>query len=286
MCEPDKRAAYMRFFALFLFLDRDPPIQRIIDYGVVPQFVEALRGDDHSLQYEVARALNGIVRGTPNQAKVAMDLGAIPHMVRLLRSPNDLVKGQSAAWLGNVANMDPGFRDLLLRNQALPALLAPSSPAPTPDTTRLLAFAVCTLCGGLPRPDLALIRPALPDLARHAASPHEVVVRAACRALSCLLAGGGPTDHRRAAIEAGACRGLVELLRNPSPQVHSYVHCRWASVPLAHCAVDTLCTSPTLLLPRLLLSPCAALPSAPFRSFSRAGRSRCRPFSTTTHFPR
>jgi Armadillo/beta-catenin-like repeat len=226
MDDPAVRVWGTNCFVVLLSLDNDPPVQRAIDFGVVAHLVESLRRDDPELQCEAAQALTCIAQGSSDQAKVAIDEGVIPIFVRLLQTPDDDVKARASEWLDVVARKDPIFRDLILRNGAIPALVLQLGQSLAPDTTRRFALTVSGLCRGNPLPDFALVRPALGTLARLIFSSDEVVLGLVCWTLHELADGSG--ERIEAIVEVGVCRRLVELMGHPDPDVQRYV--RWTGV--------------------------------------------------------
>ncbi|CAI9109258.1 OLC1v1009045C1 [Oldenlandia corymbosa var. corymbosa] len=176
-------------FRKLLSIERDPPVDEVIESGVVPWLVKFLTRDDHpELQFQAASALTNIASGTTDQTRALIDYGAVPIFVKLLiSSPVDNVR-ELAVWaLGNVAEDCSRFRDFVKGNS---------------------------------EPDFGQIKPVLPVLARLIHSDDEEVSTDACRALSYLSAGSN--DKIQAVIDAGVCPRLVELLlqqQHPSSSV-------------------------------------------------------------------
>ncbi|KAG7393377.1 Importin alpha subunit (Karyopherin alpha subunit) (Serine-rich RNA polymerase I suppressor protein) [Phytophthora pseudosyringae] len=210
--DPMEQANAVSQLRRLLSLETNPPIQEVINLGVVPLLVEFLKQHDRpEMQFEAAWALTNIASGTTEHTEEVIRCGAVELLCALLFSPNEDVCEQAVWALGNISGDSPQCRDLVLNAGAMMPLLAVLRRSSGKLTIlRNATWTLSNFCRGKPRPEFAFVSPALQLLPHLIHSPDEEVVTDACWTLSYL--SDGTTETVQAVIDAGVCSRVVDLV--------------------------------------------------------------------------
>ncbi len=143
--------------------EADPPIQAVIDSGVVPRLIQLTSlSFPPKVQFEAAWCLTNVCSGTSQQTLYVIENGVISSFLSLLKSSNLEVVEQSIWGLGNIAGDSAKFRDLILQQNGTEELVQIVAKSTSQGLRRNGAWALSNLCRGKPAPAFALVFKAIP----------------------------------------------------------------------------------------------------------------------------
>lgn len=214
VAEPSKQLKAVQAARKLLSRDRNPPINDLIESGILPILVECLQCDQNpSLQFEAAWALTNIASGTSHQTQAVVQAGAVPHFMRLLESSHQNVCEQAVWALGNIIGDGPTLRDFVIKYGVVNPLLKfihPSIPIPF---LRNVTWVIVNLCRNKePPPPMETITQLLPALAYLIHHTDTDILVDSVWALSYLTDCGNM--HIQAVIDADVVPILVSFLNH------------------------------------------------------------------------
>lgn len=205
----------------------DPPVQQVLDAGVLPFLLEFLKCNDKpSLQFESLWALTNI--GSTEFTPKIVDAGIIPLLVPLLVSGNADVREQAVWCLGNIAGktyelssqcyLSPGdnnnYRDMLIETANCVESLTLNIHQPVSITSlRVFVWVASNLLRGKPKPGLSKVEKLVDALLKILPTVNdEDVLLDLFWALSYIT--DGPNENISFVVKYGVCPSLVTRLKS------------------------------------------------------------------------
>jgi Armadillo/beta-catenin-like repeat len=232
--------ATKRFELLLRSIRNDPPVQRVIDSGLVPHIVEFLWRNEDELQLPAVRTLTCIIEtGNAEHTGAVIGAGAIPALVRLLhssyflRSDEDHRPTLQLAVRALTCIIEAGNAEhtgMVIGAGAIPHFVRLLHSSPLDDVKEKVAKALAIFAGqSLISRDDVLRNGAMPSLLIQAERTLEgsSLMKFAALAI-CRLCAGDPSPPLK--LVRAALPTLAKLLRSEDDEVFLHACLTWAFV--------------------------------------------------------
>ncbi len=161
---------------------------------------------------EAAWALSNLSSGTTEQTRQVVENGAIPALIKLLKSPNKDGRAQAIWTLGNIAGDNVNFRDQVIQEGIMGPLIKTMDEALNGGDQPMInhgTWTLSNLCRGKPSPNFNDMKDALPVFVRVIMSQENVdVLIDALWALSYL--SDGPEERVQKVLDTDVVPYIVK----------------------------------------------------------------------------
>jgi len=220
---PQEKETTVEQVRKLLSIEKTPPIQSVINAGIVKDLMELLQDQSNSikLRFEAAWALTNVASGSSAHTRVVVDHGGVEVFVNILATEEGDIKEQAVWALGNIAGDCADLRDRVLRANALSHLLQIFvNHSQNLGLLRNATWTLSNFCRGKPHADFEILRPCLSLLVHLLQVQDEEILVDTCWSVSYI--SDDPTSQNikiQNVINLGFVPHLIKLLDHPSSLV-------------------------------------------------------------------
>uniref|UniRef100_A0A8R1DER7 Importin subunit alpha n=1 Tax=Caenorhabditis japonica TaxID=281687 RepID=A0A8R1DER7_CAEJA len=192
--------------------NKNPPVDEVINSGLLTALVQALGVQNEKVQYEAAWALTNIVSGSTQQTIAAVEAGATAPLVQLSVNPNSLISEQALWAVANIAGDSAQLRDYVIKCHGVEALMHLMERVDRLEDShvRTIAWAFSNMCRHKqPHAPLEVLRVLSKGLATLVQHKDRQVRQDACWAVSYLT--DGPDEQIELARDCGVLPNIVKF---------------------------------------------------------------------------
>jgi hypothetical protein len=192
-----------------------PLIQYVIDTGILPTVIDIFSmHDDSTVQTNLAHVLTKLATSDQTGVVVKVD-GLLPLLIALLDSSNDVIANDSIVALGNIVNIAPEYRDMVVEAGVMKHLLHMINHSDKFFVLKNATETFSQCCRGKST-DFSASRAALNALTQLFVTYDIGVLRHACWALFHLLDGLEYEDVRSVMKTQYFLKHVIDLLKRAS----------------------------------------------------------------------
>jgi importin subunit alpha-1 len=144
-----------------LSLANDPPIQEVIDRGLVYDFIKYLEHTLPEFQFEALWCLTNIASGTSEHTNSIINKGGIQKIIALIDHPVTEIQEQAIWAIGNIAGDSVKVRDRVIQFGGLEKVIKYLNTGERETLVKQCVWSISNFCRSKPAPDYDFIKPCI-----------------------------------------------------------------------------------------------------------------------------
>ena len=149
-----------------LLLLPSPPIQELLNVGIIKELIPLLDNSPSEFQYETLWCLTMFSSGSSDQVNMIVSKGLIPKIVKFLDSQIEELKCQAIIIIGNLANDSGKIRDTLIKEKGFDKIITILSSTNQNILIRNCTWAISCFFKVRPIPPYNLVKKSIKMIAR------------------------------------------------------------------------------------------------------------------------
>jgi hypothetical protein len=142
-----------------LSLPNEPPIQEVIDAGLVYDFIKYLEHSLPEFQFEALWCLTNIASGTSEHTLSVVNKGGINKIIALIDSNIQEIQEQAIWAIGNIAGDSIKIRDKVIAAKGLEKIIKVFYTAERNTLIKHCTWSISNFCRSKPPPDYEHLKP-------------------------------------------------------------------------------------------------------------------------------
>jgi hypothetical protein len=147
-----------------LSLANEPPVQEVVDRGLVYDFIKYLEHNLPEFQFEALWCLTNIASGTSDHTNSIINKGGIQKIITLIDSPIQEIQEQAIWAIGNIAGDSVKVRDKVIQLGGLEKISKYLNTGERESLIKQCVWAISNFCRSKPAPDYEFLKPCIDNI--------------------------------------------------------------------------------------------------------------------------
>jgi hypothetical protein len=144
-----------------LSIANEPPVQEVIDRGLVYDFIKYLEHNLPEFQFEALWCLTNIASGTSDHTNSIINKGGVQKIIALIDNPIQEIQEQAIWAIGNIAGDSIKVRDKIIQIGGMDKIIKYLNTGERESLIKQCVWSISNFCRSKPAPDYEFLKPCI-----------------------------------------------------------------------------------------------------------------------------